>query len=154
MMETEAPKKRGFADTATEARMIWWVIKKAVQVLFLGIFQIALYLLVGWASKEMLESTVEGLAVFHVSQKWHDHTGAMSGLLQGYNLFQSIRILCHFQIVKLLSSSKLHSEAGLGGSPRPGGGERGSIDVDTSIIWPVWVPAPLLQHSLSWRVTL
>ena len=106
--------KRGSADTGTGARMMWWVLQgKKYEVVFPGTFQIALYLPFGWVNKEMIESLVEGLVISHVSQKRHDHTGATLGLLQGYILFQSIRsirILCHFQTVKPLSSSKLHLE--------------------------------------------
>lgn len=43
--------------------------------------QIPPSLLVGRVIKEMPESLVEGLAIFLISQKWHDHSGAMFGLL-------------------------------------------------------------------------
>lgn len=53
----------------------------------------------------MLESIVKSLVISHVNQKRHEHTGATLGLLQGYNLFQVLRIRCHFQTIKPLSFS-------------------------------------------------
>lgn len=64
----QAPKNRSSANSGAETRMMWWELwKKTYDVMFLGTFQIALYLPLGWVSKEMLESIVEGSAISHRS---------------------------------------------------------------------------------------